>query len=219
MTATEKQYLMKGFFGPTYFSNTSSRSNRPGLSVAPGGASDRSDGTENSRCSDSQPVGSAQSMPKQHLKLVTPVTANRTVTPKRRPNADLRTREYLTEGEVERLMDAAKHNRWGHRDAIMILVTYRHGLRATELVDCVPCGGYSANRTPSQPTFSHLSAGRHSARRGSHASWSGRAGRPSWPSRLTPACFAMPAATSLPMTAMIPGRYKPASATATFSIR
>ena len=74
-------------------------------------------------------------MAKSHLKLVTPATVNRTVTPKRVPNADLRTREYLTEAEVERLMEAAKGNRWGHRDATMILVAYRHGLRVSELVD------------------------------------------------------------------------------------
>ena len=74
-------------------------------------------------------------MAKRHLKLVTPATVNRTVTPRRPPNADLRTREYLTEAEVERLMKAAKGNRWGHRDATMILVAYRHGLRASELVD------------------------------------------------------------------------------------
>ena len=74
-------------------------------------------------------------MAKSHLKLVTPATVKRTVTPKRLPNADLRTREYLTEAEVERLMNAAKGNRWGHRDATMILVAYRHGLRASELVD------------------------------------------------------------------------------------
>ncbi len=36
--------------------------------------------------------------------------------PQRRPNADLRTREHLTEAEVQRLMDAARKNRWGHRD-------------------------------------------------------------------------------------------------------
>jgi len=47
----------------------------------------------------------------------------------------LRTREYLTETEVERLTEAAKGNRYGHRDATMILVAYRHGLRAAELVD------------------------------------------------------------------------------------
>ncbi len=74
-------------------------------------------------------------MAKSHLKLVTPAIVNRTVTPKRVPNADLRTREYLTEAEVERLMEAAKGNRWGHRDAAIILVAYRHGLRASELVD------------------------------------------------------------------------------------
>ena len=74
-------------------------------------------------------------MPKRHLRLVSPSTVNRTVRPRRRPNGDLRTREYLTDGEVERLMNAGKGNRWGHRDATMILVAYRHGLRAAELVD------------------------------------------------------------------------------------
>jgi integrase len=72
---------------------------------------------------------------KSHLKLVAPATVNRTVTPMRPPNADLRTREYLTETEVERLMTAARKNRWGRRDATMILVAYRHGLRVSELVD------------------------------------------------------------------------------------
>ena len=74
-------------------------------------------------------------MPKSHLKLVTPSTLKRTVTPKRRRNGDLRTREYLTETEVERLIKAATGNRHGHRDAPMILVAYRHGLRVSELVD------------------------------------------------------------------------------------
>jgi type 1 fimbriae regulatory protein FimB/type 1 fimbriae regulatory protein FimE len=43
-------------------------------------------------------------------------------------------REYLTEREVERLMKAAADNRWAHRDATAILIAYRHGLRASELV-------------------------------------------------------------------------------------
>ena len=43
-------------------------------------------------------------------------------------------REYLTEREVERLIKAAGSNRWGHRDATAILIAYRHGLRASELV-------------------------------------------------------------------------------------
>jgi type 1 fimbriae regulatory protein FimB/type 1 fimbriae regulatory protein FimE len=72
---------------------------------------------------------------KRHLKLVTPATVKRTVTPRRPRNGDIRTREYLTEAEVEKLMDAAKGNRWSHRDATMVLVAYRHGLRASELVD------------------------------------------------------------------------------------
>ena len=52
-------------------------------------------------------------MAKSHLKLVTPAIVKRTVTPRRPPNADLRTREHLTEAEVERLMDAARKNRCG----------------------------------------------------------------------------------------------------------
>jgi len=74
-------------------------------------------------------------MTNRHLRLVTPTTVNRTVTPKRLPNVVLRTREYLTEAEVDRLINTAKGNRWGHRDATMVLVAFRHGLRAAELVD------------------------------------------------------------------------------------
>ena len=75
-------------------------------------------------------------MVKSYLKLAAPSAVNRTVvTPKRPPNAELRTREYLTDAEVDRLTEAAKGNRHGHRDATMILVAYRHGLRAAELAD------------------------------------------------------------------------------------
>ena len=35
---------------------------------------------------------------------------------------------------MERLIEAAKQNRSGHRDATAILVAYRHGLRASEIV-------------------------------------------------------------------------------------
>jgi integrase len=80
-------------------------------------------------------TGRLKPMAKSHVKLVTAAIVNRTVTPKRVPNADLRTREYLTEAEVERLLTAANGNRWGYRDATMILVGYRHGLRVSELVD------------------------------------------------------------------------------------
>jgi len=55
----------------------------------------------------------------------TPTTVNLTVK-----------RRYLTQREVDRLMDCArKHGRYGHRDATMILIAYRHGLRASEVCD------------------------------------------------------------------------------------
>jgi integrase len=69
------------------------------------------------------------------LRLVTPTTVLRTVTPRRRPNSELRAREYLTEAEVERLIEAVKVNRNPHRDATMILIGFRHGLRVAELCD------------------------------------------------------------------------------------
>jgi integrase len=72
---------------------------------------------------------------RSRAKLVAPTKVNRTVAPTRRPNAELRTREHLTPGEVEALMEAAKANRYGHRDATMILLAFRHGLRAAELCD------------------------------------------------------------------------------------
>ena len=71
-------------------------------------------------------------MAKSHLQLVGPSEVNRTVTPTRRPNAELRTREHLTPSEVEALIEAAKANRHGQRDAAMILLVFRHGLRAAE---------------------------------------------------------------------------------------
>jgi site-specific recombinase XerD len=75
-------------------------------------------------------------MIKTSLKLVTPTIVNRTVaTPRRKPNAELRTREYLTEAEVESLIETVKGKSYGHRDSTMILLAYRHGLRVSELVD------------------------------------------------------------------------------------
>jgi integrase len=74
-------------------------------------------------------------MTKPRLRLVASTTENRTVTPRRGKNGDLRTREYLTIDEVERLIEAAKDNRYGHRDALMVLLAFRHGLRAGEVVD------------------------------------------------------------------------------------
>ena len=55
--------------------------------------------------------------------------------PTKPKNADVRPREYLTDKEATRLMKAAsKVGRHGHRDSTLILVTYRHGFRVSELV-------------------------------------------------------------------------------------
>jgi type 1 fimbriae regulatory protein FimB/type 1 fimbriae regulatory protein FimE len=55
--------------------------------------------------------------------------------PATRHQASESRREWLTEAEVDRLCDAArKRGRYGHRDATMILMAYRHGLRVSELV-------------------------------------------------------------------------------------
>jgi integrase len=40
----------------------------------------------------------------------------------------------LPDGEVAKLITAAGFNRYGHRDATAVLLAYRHGLRAVELV-------------------------------------------------------------------------------------
>ena len=59
----------------------------------------------------------------------------RTRPPGRPPDRAVRPREYLTPEEVERLRTAAaSRGRHGPRDAAMILLAYRHGLRASELV-------------------------------------------------------------------------------------
>ena len=71
-----------------------------------------------------------------HAALDAPTALNVTVqaTRRREVRRSSRPREYLTEREIEKLMDAASGNRWGHRDATAILIAYRHGLRASELV-------------------------------------------------------------------------------------
>ena len=74
-------------------------------------------------------------MQKPALRVVPPRIEIRKVTPRRPKNADVRTREYLTEKEVEALVAACKGNRQSHRDQTMILTAFRHGLRASELVN------------------------------------------------------------------------------------
>ena len=75
-------------------------------------------------------------MAKTNLRLVAPDSELRTVALRRRSNREMgRDREHLTEREVECLIKAAKGNRHGHRDATMILIGFRHGLRVSELCD------------------------------------------------------------------------------------
>ena len=73
------------------------------------------------------------------LRVVTPNNIFRSVRQfhlTRRPNSELRTREYLTSDEVEKLMKAAKQGgRYSQRDATLILIAYRHGLRAKEIAE------------------------------------------------------------------------------------
>ena len=66
----------------------------------------------------------------------TPTPENGKVTPPRRvANRDRRTREHLTPQEVDKLIKAAgRIGRYGHRDATLILLAYRHGFRVSELV-------------------------------------------------------------------------------------
>jgi site-specific recombinase XerD len=53
----------------------------------------------------------------------------------RRGNDAYRVREHLTEGEMDKLLAALKGNRHGHRDWLIGLVIYRHGLRVSEACD------------------------------------------------------------------------------------
>jgi type 1 fimbriae regulatory protein FimB/type 1 fimbriae regulatory protein FimE len=71
------------------------------------------------------------------LRLVRPSTdfgAVEKKPPRKRRNSEVRSREHLTEAEVERLIKAAAGNRQSHRDQTMVLVTFRHGLRTAEVI-------------------------------------------------------------------------------------
>src|SRR5262249_24885841 len=136
MTSTA---AMRGGVGPTVSRTTKGRSSAPcpknsalvsrkshGLTVDTGRiVTDLWTVTEPTR---------AYFMAKTHLRLIAPTTVKQTVGPQRRPNSDYRTHEHLTEAEIEKLIAATKNNRYSQRDATMILVAYRHGLPASELV-------------------------------------------------------------------------------------
>jgi len=180
---------------------------------------------------------------KSHLKLVTPNTKNRTVTPKRKPNADLRTREYLTDREVEMLSEAAKTNRWGHRDATMVLVGELVDLRwdqidfeaATLAVRRAKKGTPSTHpirgdelralrrlqreQDPKAPFVFTSERGARSPRPDLHEWLSGQARLRSLASRLIRTCYATPAASPWRIRDMIRGLCRPISGTRTSSTR
>ncbi len=75
-------------------------------------------------------------IPFRGAKRPAPTRENGKVLPLRVKNSEVRTREYLTADEIERLITSAKSlGRYGLRDAALILLAYRHGLRVGELVD------------------------------------------------------------------------------------
>ena len=55
--------------------------------------------------------------------------------PVRKPNSEYRVREHLTETEIDKLLAALRRNRHGHRDWLIGLMIYRHGLRVSEACD------------------------------------------------------------------------------------
>src|SRR5450631_438606 len=65
-----------------------------------------------------------------------PISESGKVTTPRRPkNKAVRSREHLTPAEVERLIKAARASgRYGQRDATLIEIMYRHGLRVSEAI-------------------------------------------------------------------------------------
>jgi site-specific recombinase XerD len=72
--------------------------------------------------------------PRKRSAAAAPTIVKRKV-PVRLANSDYRNREYLSEKEVGKVIDAAgAQGRHGVRDSTLILVAYRHGLRVSELV-------------------------------------------------------------------------------------
>jgi integrase len=184
-------------------------------------------------------------MEKSNLRLVAPDSELRTVTPRRRSNRDMgRDREHLTEHEVERLIKAAKGNRHGERDATMILIGFRHGLRVSELCDLQwssiafetgtmhvrrAKGGQEATHPLLGDELRRCESSSADRRRPSSLPRSGvdRSPRPALPScspasatmprlgsRSTRICSGMPAATRWPIRASIPEPSRPILATA-----
>lgn len=74
-------------------------------------------------------------MKSSNLKLVSDIDMRPVTSNGRKANKAYRTREHLTETEVAALLAALKSNRHGHRDWLIGLLIYRHGLRVSEACD------------------------------------------------------------------------------------
>jgi site-specific recombinase XerD len=77
---------------------------------------------------DPREAGMTKSAPEQTIEML-PVSIGRA------QNSEYRTREHLTEAEMGKLLVALKRNRHGHRDWLIGLMIYRHGLRVSEACD------------------------------------------------------------------------------------
>src|SRR5207344_900149 len=71
----------------------------------------------------------------KHLKLVKRSVMRPVAPAGRKANDAYRVREHLTEAEMAKLLTALKANRYGHRDWLIGLLIYRHGLRVSEACD------------------------------------------------------------------------------------
>ena len=189
-------------------------------------------------------------MAKPTLALVSLTIENRTVGPLRRPNADFAPANTSLRPKSKSLIEAAKGNRHGHRDATMMLLAFRHGFRASEFVALewsqvdfatatlhvrrIKKGAPATHRlrgdemralrklqreSAASPFVVTSERGAPFATAGFAKMVGGPAPRPSFPSRRTRTCCAMPAASPSPMPAMTHGRYRRILVTATFSTR
>src|SRR3974390_1847669 len=74
-------------------------------------------------------------MKSTNLKLVERTVLRPVASPGRKSNGTYRVREHLTETEIDKLLATLKANRYGHRDWLIGLLIYRHGLRVSEACD------------------------------------------------------------------------------------
>lgn len=81
-------------------------------------------------------MGKAKDRPSFSVMSVKKKVKKKVGPPIKRTNLESRSREYLTVDEVNALVQAAKGlGRHGSRDALLILMTYRHALRVGEVTD------------------------------------------------------------------------------------